>query len=60
MVPALLHMSAASESPDQQSKANRKLLADVRAKAQKGDAQSQYELGRAFDKGSLGAAKDEV
>src|ERR1035437_575363 len=60
MVPALLRMSAASQSPDQQSEADRKLLADVRAKAQKGDAQSQYELGRAFDQGGLGVAKDEV
>ena len=29
----------------QQNEADRKLLADIRAKAQKGDAQSQFELG---------------
>ena len=47
--------------PAQQSETDRKLLlADVRAKAEKGDAKSQYELGRAFDQGSLGVAKDEV
>jgi TPR repeat protein len=39
-------------------KANR--LADVRAKAESGNAQSQYELGRAFTKGSRGVAKDEA
>ena len=46
--------------PAQQSEADRKLLADIRAKAEKGDAQSQYQLGRAFAKGSLGVAKDEA
>ena len=46
--------------PAQQSEADRKLLADIRAKAEEGDAQSQYELGMAFQKGSLGVAKDEV
>ena len=35
-------------------------LADVRAKAEKGDAQSQYQLGHAFANGSLGVAKDQV
>jgi TPR repeat protein len=44
----------------QQAEADRKLLADVRAKAEKGDAQSQYELARAFYFGGLGVAKDEV
>ena len=51
---------AAFQSPAQQSEADRKLLADVRAKAEKGDAQSQYELGAAFVTGSLGVAKDEA
>ena len=36
------------------------MLADIRAKAEKGDAQSQYELGLAFHNGSLGVAKDET
>src|ERR1039457_2797619 len=44
----------------QQSEADRKLLADVRAKAEKGDAQSQYELGVALSFGALGVAKDAV
>src|ERR1022692_1165075 len=44
----------------QQSQADRKPLADIRAKAKGGDTQSQYELGRAFAGGSLGLAKDEA
>ena len=40
--------SAAFQLPAQQSEAERKLLADVRAKAEEGDAQSQDELGKAF------------
>ena len=44
----------------QQSEADRKLLADIRTKAEKGDAQSQFELGNAFYIGSLGVAKDQV
>jgi TPR repeat protein len=52
--------SAVFQLPAQQSEADRKLLADVRAKAEKGDAQSQYELGTAFSNGSLGAAKDDA
>jgi hypothetical protein len=52
--------SAVLQLPAQQSEADRKLLADVRAKAEKGEAQSQYELGAALAKGSLGVAKDEV
>ena len=51
---------AVFQLPAQQSEADRKLLADVRAKAEKGDTQSQYELCRAFAKGSLGVAKDEM
>ena len=46
--------------PAQQSEADRKLLADIRAKAENGDAHSQYELGAAFAKGSLGVARDGV
>ena len=37
-----------------------KRLADVRAKAEKGGAQSQYESGRGVDKGGLDVPKDEV
>ena len=55
-----LLVSAVYQSPAQQSEADRKLLAEIRAKAEKGDAQSQYELGSAFAKGSLGEAKDEA
>jgi len=55
-----LLLNAASELPAQQSEADRKLLADIRAKAEKGDAQSQYDLGNAFAVGRLGVAKDEV
>src|SRR2546427_676531 len=46
--------------PAQQSEADRKLLADIRAKAEKGDAQSQFELGTSFSVGNLGVSKDEV
>jgi TPR repeat protein len=46
--------------PAQQSEADRKLLAEIRAKAEKGDAQFQYELGHTFCVGRLGVAKDEV
>src|ERR1035441_4175751 len=52
--------SAIFQLPAQQSEADRKLLADVRAKAEKGDAPSQYELGCAFSFGNLGVAKDQV
>src|SRR5439155_1122252 len=44
----------------QQSDADRKLLADIRAKAEKGDAQSQCELGEVFDLSRLGMAKDDA
>jgi hypothetical protein len=40
----------------QQNEADRKLLADIRAKAEKGDAQSQFLLGSAFSFGDLGLA----
>ena len=55
-----LLVSAVFQLPAQQSEADRKLLSDVRTKAEKGDARSQYELGRAFARGSLGVAKDDV
>src|SRR5438876_701871 len=42
----------------EQAKADRKLLADIRAKAERGDAQSQLDLGCLFYSGALGGAKD--
>jgi TPR repeat protein len=56
----LLLLAVALQLPAQQGGADRKLLADIRAKAEKGDAQSQYELGSAFFNGSLGVVKDEA
>jgi len=44
----------------QQSEADRKELADMRSKAEKGDAQSQKDVGEVFQFGKLGVAKDEV
>ncbi|MBI5773624.1 MAG: SEL1-like repeat protein [Verrucomicrobia bacterium] len=44
----------------QQTEADRKLFAEFRVKAEKGDAQSQAELGSVFYHGDLGVAKDEV
>jgi hypothetical protein len=55
-----LLVGAVSELPAQQSEADRKLLADVRAKAEEGDAQFQCGLGTAIDNGSLGVTKDEL
>src|SRR5580692_4541515 len=46
--------------PAQQSEADSKRLAEIRVRAEKGDAQSQYELGAAFFFGNFGVAKDEV
>ena len=46
--------------PAQQNEADRKMLAEIRAGADKGDAKAQYELGRAFFSGTLGVAKDEA
>jgi TPR repeat protein len=50
--------SGVFQLPAQQSEEDRKLLADIRAKAEKGDAQSQFELGNTFYFGNLRAAKD--
>ena len=52
--------SAVFQLPAQQSEADRKLLADIRARAEKSDAQAQFELGVAFGFGTLGIAKDAV
>src|SRR6266516_4846113 len=46
--------------PAQQNEADRKVLAEIRAGADKGDAKAQYELGRAFFSGTLGVSKDEA
>jgi hypothetical protein len=46
--------------PAQQNEADRKVLSEIRAGADKGDAKAQYELGRAFFSGTLGVAKDEA
>jgi TPR repeat protein len=44
----------------QQNEGDRKLLEDICAKAEVGDAQSQYALGDVFYDGSLGVAKDQA
>src|SRR5437773_9249870 len=56
----LLLSAAVFQLNAQQSKADRKLLDEIRARAEKGDAQFQAELGEAFCFGMLGVAKDEV
>ena len=56
----LLLGSAVFHLPAQQSEADRKLLSDVRTKSEKGDAQSQYDLGGVFFFGNLGVVKDGV
>ena len=56
----LLLSAAAFQLHAQRSESDRKLLADIRTKAEKGDAQSQYEMGAAFFFGHLGLAKDDV
>jgi TPR repeat protein len=52
--------AAVFQLPAQQNEADRKVLAEIRAGADKGDAKAQYELGRAFFSGPLGGAKDEA
>jgi TPR repeat protein len=54
-----LLVSAVFQLPAQQSEADGKLLADVRAKAEKGDAGAQFYLGLGYGTGR-GVAKDEV
>jgi TPR repeat protein len=56
----LLLGSAVFQAPAQQSEADRKLLAGLRAEAEKGDARLQWVLGETFCFGRLGVAKDEV
>jgi|SRR5262245_110492 len=43
----------------QQTNADQKLIEEVKAKAEAGDAESQVELGRRYDQGE-GVAKDQV
>ncbi len=56
----LLLLAAAFQLAARQSEADRKLLAEIRAKAEKGDAEAQFDLGTAFIFGNLGVVKDEM
>jgi TPR repeat protein len=52
--------AAVFQLPAQQNEADRKLLAEIRARAEIGDAQSQFELGWEFFSGTLGVTKDDA
>ena len=52
--------AAVFQLPAQQNEADRKVLAEIRAGADKGDAKAQYELGGAFFSGTLGVAKNKA
>ena len=54
----LLLSAAVFQLPAQQNEADGKLLSDIRVKAEHGDAESQFALGKAFAFGKLGVAKD--
>ncbi len=54
----LLCMNTAVQLHAQQTEPDHKLLRDLRAQAEGGDAQSQYELAVAYDFGRLGLTKD--
>src|SRR6266542_2885621 len=56
----LLVTAAVFQLPAQQNEADRKVLAEIRAGADKGDAKAQYELGCALFSGTLGVAKDKA
>jgi uncharacterized protein len=56
----LLVTAAVFQLPAQQNETDRKVLAEIRAGADKGDAKAQYELGRAVFSGTLSVAKDEA
>src|SRR6266571_957049 len=56
----LLVTAAVFQLPAQQNEADRRVPAEIRAGADKGDAKAQYELGRAFFSGTLGVAKDKA
>jgi len=51
---------AVFQLPAQQSEAVRKSFEEIKARAEKGDALYQFELGAAFNLGNLGVAKDYV
>ena len=53
-----LALGVVFQLPAQQSEADRKLLADLRAKAEQGDVYSQFELGNIFYSGNSLVAKD--
>src|SRR6266496_1792319 len=54
----LLFGGAVFQWPDQQSEADRKLLADIRGESEKGDAQAQFELGEANWSGNFGVTRN--
>jgi len=53
-------VSPREELSVQRNPTDRKLLEEIKGKAERGDAHCQWELGRIFFRGSLGVAKDEV
>jgi TPR repeat protein len=52
--------AAVFQLPAQQNEADRKLVAEIRARAEMGDAKAQERLGAAFFLGKGGLTKDEV
>jgi TPR repeat protein len=50
--------TVSAQQTNSMASATNKVFADLRAKAESGDAQSQYELGVAFDFGKFGLEKD--
>jgi TPR repeat protein len=56
----LVLMLASQALYAQQSNADTKKLSEIRAKAEKGDAEAQVEFGRILSQGKLGVTKDEV
>src|SRR3989442_733325 len=54
-----LSLSVSIQLAAQQSEVDRKLLAEIRAEAEKGDAAAQFNLGACYVKGE-GVAKDEM
>ncbi len=56
----LLLSAAVLHLPAQQTEADRKRFEEIKAKAEKGDARSQTDLGEAFFFGKFGAVKDDV
>src|SRR5260221_4328182 len=58
LVLLLLLVAVVFQMPAQQSDADRKWLAEMRAKAEKGEAKAQCDLGVAFGVGDHGVVKD--